>query len=77
MSMYLRQNWIDPRLTFSAPPEISRIELDHSIQECIWVPDLSFMTDMDTKIHDVTVPNKMMFLHPNGFVSYSLRYENV
>ncbi|XP_063413932.1 glycine receptor subunit alphaZ1-like [Mytilus trossulus] len=73
MSMYLRQQWIDPRLMFSAPSEISRIELDHSVQDCIWVPDLSFMTDMDTKIHDVTVPNKMMFLHPNGFVSYSLR----
>ena len=73
MSMYLRQQWTDPRLKFDAPEGLTRIELDNSIKKEIWVPDLSFMTDIDTRFHEVTVPNRMMILHPTGFISYSLR----
>ncbi|XP_071125196.1 glycine receptor subunit alpha-2-like isoform X2 [Mytilus edulis] len=73
MSMYLRQQWTDSRLRYEAPEGLTKIELDNEIKKEIWVPDLSFMTDMDTKVHQVTLPNKMMFLYPDGFVSYSTR----
>ena len=73
MSMYLRQQWTDSRLQYNASEMLKQIELDNAIKTEIWVPDLSFMTDMDTKFHEVTVPNKMMFLYPSGLVSYSTR----
>jgi hypothetical protein len=59
MSMYLRQQWTDSRLQYNASEMLKQIELDNAIKTEIWVPDLSFMTDMDTKFHEVTVPNKM------------------
>jgi hypothetical protein len=58
--MYLRQQWTDSRLQYNASEMLKQIELDNAIKTEIWVPDLSFMTDMDTKFHEVTVPNKMM-----------------
>lgn len=73
MSMYLRQQWTDPKLKYNATAGIPRIELDNTVQSKIWVPDLSFMTDIETEFHYVTVPNKMMILHPTGFIIYSTR----
>jgi len=74
MSMYLRQQWTDPKLKYNVTTGIPRIELDNTVQSKIWVPDLSFMTDIETKFHYVTVPNKMMILHPTGSIIYSTRY---
>jgi hypothetical protein len=46
MSMYLRQQWTDPKLKYNVTTGIPRIELDNTVQSKIWVPDLSFMTDI-------------------------------
>jgi len=73
MSMFLRQRWTDLRLKYEAPDGLTKIELDRGIRHEIWVPDLSFMSDTNAYFHDVTVPNRMMFLYPSGYVSYSTR----
>jgi hypothetical protein len=73
MSMFLRQRWTDLRLKFEAPDGLTKIELDHGVRHDIWVPDLCFMSDTSANFHDVTVPNRMMFLYPSGYISYSTR----
>jgi hypothetical protein len=52
----------DLRLKFDAPDGLTKIELDHGVRHEIWVPDLCFMSDTSANFHDVTVPNRMMFL---------------
>lgn len=74
MSFYFRQRWIDERLRYNESYGIDVIELDTKIMENIWVPDVYFVNEKQATMHDVTVPNKMMYLHPNGLVLYSARY---
>ncbi|XP_056015552.1 glycine receptor subunit alpha-1-like isoform X2 [Ostrea edulis] len=77
MSFYLRQRWYDPRLQFNASLGIDVLELDPKLMEKIWVPDIYIINEKTAKIHEVTVPNKMMYLYPNGLVLYSARVSGV
>ena len=72
MSFYLRLRWMDPRLTY---PEgnLTRLELDMETMRKIWVPDLYVVNEKKADIHDVTVPNKLMHIYPQGLVVYSMR----
>lgn len=74
MSFYFRQRWIDERLRYNESHGIDVIELDTKIMENIWVPDVYFVNEKQATMHVVTVPNKMMYLYPNGLVLYSARY---
>lgn len=76
MSFYFRQRWIDERLKYNESYGIDVIELDTKIMERIWVPDVYFVNEKQATMHDVTVPNKMMYLYPNGLVLYSARYKH-
>nr|XP_022301864.1 glycine receptor subunit alpha-2-like isoform X2 [Crassostrea virginica] len=73
MSFYFRQRWIDERLKYNNSHGVDVIELDTKIMEKIWVPDIYFVNEKQATMHDVTVPNKMMYLYPNGLVLYSAR----
>ncbi|XP_062599864.1 glycine receptor subunit alpha-2-like isoform X2 [Saccostrea cucullata] len=77
MSFYFRQRWIDPRLIYNASYGIEVIELDTKLMERIWVPDIYFVNEKQATMHDVTVPNKMMYLYPSGLVLYSTRITGV
>jgi len=70
VTMYLRQSWNDPRLTFDSS-EVSKIRIfDY---DKIWVPDIFFRNDLYSFVHDQTVPNKMMTLRRNGDIWYVLK----
>ncbi|ESO89501.1 hypothetical protein LOTGIDRAFT_125350, partial [Lottia gigantea] len=71
MSMYFRQQWIDPRL--------SHYNWNRSIQtnyrrlDNIWVPDVFFPSAKTEKRHIITIPNMFIRIEPDGTVIYSQR----
>ncbi|KAK3099951.1 hypothetical protein FSP39_012430, partial [Pinctada imbricata] len=73
MNFYLRQSWTDERLRYSSPSNISRLELDLKSMEKIWIPDSYFINEKFADLHDITVPNKLLHIFPNGTVLYSIR----
>lgn len=73
MSMFLRQRWHDHRLKYDKIPGVSHLELDTKVIKNVWVPDLFFNNEKKADIHDVTVPNMLMHIYPDGDVVYSMR----
>merc|ERR1711884_580228 len=39
----------------------------------MWMPDIFFPNEKRASIHEITVPNKLMRLYPNGTVVHSVR----
>nr|XP_034303129.1 glycine receptor subunit alpha-3 [Crassostrea gigas]XP_034303130.1 glycine receptor subunit alpha-3 [Crassostrea gigas] len=74
MDIIFRQKWEDRRLKFEHFKATS-LELDHKMIEKIWVPDSFFPQEKRAKIHDVTVPNRLLHIYKNGTVVYSMRVE--
>ena len=71
MTFYLRQRWQDPRLAYS---QINRtVTLNYNDLHRIWVPDLFFRNEKAGMLHDITVPNRLIRLWPNGTLLYSQR----
>ncbi|XP_077988246.1 glycine receptor subunit alphaZ1-like [Glandiceps talaboti] len=71
-TLFLSLQWEDPRLQFpgSAPIDLrSGSQLLHRI----WTPDLYFTNVKEAKIHEVTVTNKHIRVHPTGHVLYDMR----
>ncbi|KAL8562199.1 hypothetical protein ACOMHN_005184 [Nucella lapillus] len=73
ITIFLRQTWNDSRLTYTPLPGIHFLELDTRIMQKVWVPDLYFTNEKHAAFHDVTVPNKLMHISPEGQVLYSAR----
>lgn len=73
MTMFLRQRWVDPRLSYTPIPGVRSLELDTKIMDKIWVPDLYIQNEKKANFHDVTTPNKLMHLYSNGMIFYSVR----
>ena len=63
--------WKDPRL---ADPHEEKMSLASSEFEKLWVPDLFFQNAITEKFHDVTLPNRLLYLDPDGTITYSQRY---
>lgn len=72
MDIILRQKWEDMRLKFEHFTTTS-LELDQKMIEKIWVPDSFFPQEKQAKIHEVTVPNRLLHIYKNGTVVYSMR----
>ncbi|XP_076467592.1 glycine receptor subunit alpha-4-like [Babylonia areolata] len=74
-SFYLRQQWRDPRLVYSPPHNLGNDSLLLSERRAgsMWLPDLYFSQSKDEKAHDITVPNLMIRIYPDGTVLYSQR----
>lgn len=53
--------------------KITSLELDQKMIEKIWVPDSFFPQEKRAKIHTVTVPNRLLHIHKDGTVVYSMR----
>ncbi|XP_052794160.1 glycine receptor subunit alpha-2-like [Mya arenaria] len=73
MDIFLRQKWEDRRLRYGNTSELPWLELDNKMMDRVWVPDTFFPNEKRARVHDVTVPNKMMHVYKNGTVLYSTR----
>lgn len=71
---YFRQMWTDSRLAFLKPYNYNKT-LSVSIQtlSLIWKPDTYFYNGRKSYIHDITTPNKLLRIEPNGRILYSMR----
>ncbi|KPP65409.1 glycine receptor subunit alpha-3-like [Scleropages formosus] len=72
VNIFLRQQWKDPRLAYSEYPDDS-LDLDPSMLDSIWKPDLFFANEKGAHFHDVTTDNKLLRIFKNGNVLYSIR----
>lgn len=71
VNLYVRQTWRDFRLAFD---ETNRtVTLNYNQLSRIWVPDLFFRNEKRAINHDVTVPNRLLRLSPDGTLLYSQR----
>lgn len=74
VNVFLRQHWNDPRLTYWEYPDDS-LDLDPSMLDSIWKPDLFFANEKGASFHGVTTDNKLLRIFKNGGVLYSIRYK--
>nr|XP_008508898.1 PREDICTED: gamma-aminobutyric acid receptor subunit rho-3-like [Equus przewalskii] len=72
MTFYLRHYWKDERLSFPSTTNRS-MTFDHRLIKKIWVPDIFFVHSKRSFIHDTTMENIMLRVHPDGNVLFSLR----
>ena len=72
MNIFLRQQWNDPRLAYAEYPDDS-LDLDPSMLDSIWKPDLFFANEKGAHFHEVTTDNKLLRIFKNGNVLYSIR----
>ncbi|XP_067661350.1 glycine receptor subunit alpha-2-like [Haliotis asinina] len=70
-SFYLRQEWLDSRLKYN---ELNNsIVLSYKKLSMLWVPDIFFPQSETELRHDITTPNVLLRLSPEGMVFYSQR----
>ncbi|XP_074505452.1 glycine receptor, alpha 4a isoform X2 [Sebastes fasciatus] len=72
LNVFLRQKWNDPRLAYSEYPDDS-LDLDPSMLDSIWKPDLFFANEKGANFHEVTTDNKLLRIFQDGSVLYSIR----
>ncbi|XP_048088008.1 glycine receptor, alpha 4a isoform X1 [Alosa alosa] len=72
LNVFLRQQWNDPRLAYSEYPDVS-LDLDPSMLDSIWKPDLFFANEKGANFHEVTTDNKLLRIFQDGNVLYSIR----
>ncbi|KAM6197984.1 glycine receptor subunit alpha-4 isoform 3-T3 [Sarcoramphus papa] len=72
VNVFLRQQWNDPRLAYGEYPDDS-LDLDPSMLDSIWKPDLFFANEKGANFHEVTTDNKLLRIFKNGNVLYSIR----
>nr|XP_046152613.1 glycine receptor, alpha 4a isoform X1 [Oncorhynchus gorbuscha] len=72
LNVFLRQKWNDPRLAYQEYPDDS-LDLDPSMLDSIWKPDLFFANEKGANFHEVTTDNKLLRIFQDGSVLYSIR----
>ncbi|KAJ0002824.1 hypothetical protein NQD34_007973 [Periophthalmus magnuspinnatus] len=72
LNVFLRQKWNDPRLSYREYPDDS-LDLDPSMLDSIWKPDLFFANEKGANFHEVTTDNKLLRIFQDGSVLYSIR----
>nr|XP_033946046.1 glycine receptor subunit alpha-3 [Pseudochaenichthys georgianus] len=72
VNIFLRQQWNDPRLAYAEYPDDS-LDLNPSMLDSIWKPDLFFANEKGAHFHEVTTDNKLLRIFKNGNVLYSIR----
>uniref|UniRef100_A0A8C7R888 Glycine receptor, alpha 4b n=1 Tax=Oncorhynchus mykiss TaxID=8022 RepID=A0A8C7R888_ONCMY len=72
LNVFLRQQWNDPRLAYKEYPDDS-LDLDPSMLDSIWKPDLFFANEKGANFHEVTTDNKLLRIFQDGNVLYSIR----
>ncbi|XP_074651549.1 glycine receptor subunit alpha-2-like [Tubulanus polymorphus] len=72
VDLNLRQRWRDSRLAFKQMFNES-LNLGHARSSHIWVPDVYFRNAKQAKMHEITVPNKLLRVSPEGDIVFSQR----
>ncbi|KAI0238404.1 Glutamate-gated chloride channel [Lamellibrachia satsuma] len=70
VDLFLRQRWFDPRLTHRIPLPIT---VSYRMYEYMWVPDTYIINEKHAVFHEMTVPNILIKVFPNGSIFYSRR----
>ncbi|KAI0238201.1 hypothetical protein LSAT2_011168 [Lamellibrachia satsuma] len=73
MDIFLRQRWVDPRLTNPYERGADSRSMHYALKECMWVPDLIFINEMHSSFHEFTVLNQLLHILPNGRITFSQR----
>ncbi|XP_022107888.1 glycine receptor subunit alpha-3-like isoform X2 [Acanthaster planci] len=73
MTLFFRQFWHDSRLVANASVGRDVVNFKGDRMSTIWTPDVFFLYEKESTFHDVTVPNRMIRLYPNGTVLMSTR----
>ncbi len=69
VSMYLRQNWRDPRLVYEPlDGKITSIRLHDDSWDKLWMPDVFFRNEKRASYHEITVANRLLRLNATGFL---------
>jgi len=66
--MYLRQRWLDPRLTFDPAANRNKqtIRLEEMDRRRLWMPEVVFRNEKQAIFHSVTRSNIFMRLYNTG-----------
>uniref|UniRef100_A0A1I8IPI4 Neur_chan_LBD domain-containing protein n=1 Tax=Macrostomum lignano TaxID=282301 RepID=A0A1I8IPI4_9PLAT len=68
IDILLRQKWTDPRLRFKGYNR--SLSLSY-LKQKLWIPDLFFRNAKYGFLHEITTPNYLIWLDPNGLVTFS------
>jgi len=71
MTMYLRQGWRDPRLSFQSTNGIDKIRA--FVWDKIWTPDTYVRQSIRSRTHDVSVANRLLTIKSSGDVWYAMK----
>ncbi len=71
MDIYFQETWIDWRLQHRSGRRI--LVKDRDIFAKIWHPDLYFANARESRFHDVTAPNFLLWVYEDGTVYYDCR----
>ena len=71
MDCYFRQSWVDTRLQFDE--HVNVLAVGVNIMDRLWKPDTHFVNGKKSYLHTVSTPNKLLRIHPNGLLLYSMR----
>ncbi|CAB3396522.1 unnamed protein product [Caenorhabditis bovis] len=71
---YFRQKWTDERLHFSnIGTKSKQLSLSMAMLDKIWKPDTYFWNGAGSYVHQITTPNRLVRLEPDGTILYSSR----
>ena len=71
MTMFLRQTWRDPRLSFRSTSGRTRIRT--FAWNRIWLPDTFVRNEISSRTHDVTVANRLLRIESSGDIWYVVK----
>ncbi|CAI2338021.1 unnamed protein product [Caenorhabditis sp. 36 PRJEB53466] len=71
VDIYFQEKWIDHRLQHNNTKRI--LVKDPKLFGLLWHPDLYFANARTANFHDVTQPNFLVWIYPNGTVWYDCR----
>lgn len=73
LDMFFRQKWRDDRLAFK-DSGISELKLNNMMVQKLWTPDTFFRNGKKSIAHNITVPNRLLRIDPEGNILYTMRY---
>ncbi|PAV90975.1 hypothetical protein WR25_19922 [Diploscapter pachys] len=75
LDVYFQQFWKDPRLSHN---ETRRILIrDRNVLNSMWLPDVYFANARTADFHEVTQPNFLLWIEPDGSILYDTRVSMV
>jgi hypothetical protein len=71
VDMYLAMSWYDRRLRHNCTHPI--LVTQKRLTELIWHPDIYFVNSKFAYFQEVTTPNLMLLVYPDGMIFKSMR----